>query len=198
MPTVPRRYGTRVDLVANACSPARLRRRRAGRPPARRSSAPRGGWPSPLKKPAPRQRHEVLGGQRRVEHGQLDLDGALVGVEEHVRRHLRRDQRRRGVRARRRVRAPAGSAAARRAAGSSSREQRGRAQAHRPVLVAERLVRARRAPRPAVLRERVERRGARLVRARRPRRPWYAAASAAVAARRLQLAQAPTRRPPSP
>ena len=42
IPTVPRRYGTLVQLVADRSSRVRLRRRRADRRTARRSSAPPG------------------------------------------------------------------------------------------------------------------------------------------------------------
>ena len=81
-----------------------------------------------VEEPLARQRDEILDRQRRVEHRQLDLNRAAIGVDERLRRERRIDQ------ARRRDSAPASAAPARAGcrvvaslAGSSSLEQRGRA-----------------------------------------------------------------------
>ena len=70
----------------------------------------------PVEEALARERDEVLDRQRRVEHGQLDLNRAAIGVDEHLRRHRRI---RRAARSRTR-RAPASSAPA----GSARRRRR--------------------------------------------------------------------------
>ena len=51
----------------------------------RRSRARRGGTVKPSKKPFARERHEVLHRQRRIEHGELDLNRAAIGLDVHLR-----------------------------------------------------------------------------------------------------------------
>ena len=85
-----------VELVANRVARPAARHRRADRRPARRSRRSTRWKRSPLKKPLRASADEVVAGHRRVEHRQLDLDRAAAGVDERVRRHRRRGQRRVG------------------------------------------------------------------------------------------------------
>ena len=118
-----------------------------------------------MKKPLRASVHEVLDGQRRVEHRELDLNRAAIGVEVHLRRHRRSD---RGAAPRRSraaaASAPAGSAAPTSLARIELLQQRRGADADRPVLVGQRRRQHRLRRGGAVLGERAERRRARDIR----------------------------------
>ena len=73
IPSVPRTIRQRAQLVPDRVARAALRRRRADRPPAPRSSAPAGGPSTPLKKPARASSMNVPRRERRFDDVELDL-----------------------------------------------------------------------------------------------------------------------------
>ena len=131
--------GTLVELVANRVARARLRHRRADRRPARRSSGTTR-WIGDAAEVALRASSmNCAHGERRVEHRQLDLDRALVGVDVELRSRTSGRSRRSTIRPGRSGSAPGESAA------STLLEDRASAAA--PPRAAASPSRGRRAPR---------------------------------------------------
>ena len=148
MPTAPVKARPVVQLVADreAGAPLPVTPRIAGLHDEVRHDAVEGH--AGVEAPA-RQRHEVRRGQRRVQDGQLDLDGAAARVDEHVGRDGRGDQLRRAVPCRVASRwAPGGWRRPSRIAGSSSASSARGLHADGPVPVAERRLEHRNGRRP--------------------------------------------------